>query len=96
MTEQKTKPITDQALISALENLTGEISQNNSRLAELYAVVMVGDPKGNKPSMIETVRNHDNFIGGMKRAGWILLGVIITAIPAFVFYTSMHVSAAAK
>ena len=81
-------------LIGTNEELVDAIKTTNEQNATLWRLVVTGDPENNKPSMLETVRSHGNFIGGFKRAGWILIGVVITLVPAFIWYTSYHVAAA--
>lgn len=79
-----------------IENLTKAVEALAQKIDRLYVIIMVGEPEENKPSLLEIVRGHEAFISWWKRAAWIFLGAIITAIPVYLYVTAMHVSAAGK
>ena len=71
MAERKTKPseITNEQWADAIK-----------KLDEMYLVIVIGDPKENKPGVLERLRIVEGFISFQRKAFYAVAGALVLDI----------------
>ena len=87
MTGRKTKPneITNEQWIEAIK-----------KLDEIYLVLVIGDPKENKPGVLERLRMAEGYIDTQKKLIWAILLAAIGDIAVRLMGFINSVQAASK